>query len=213
VRTMEDISSDSDSGDAGSDIGYDSEGSHYNNVQNHSPNKLFSQFNFPIFNAIHKENYFSYVESRIAPLISAFEDLDYRLNMPLVNYWMGLDIEDETEDTLWPALDYLETKLELYNSEMISRGKHYVDLKRLSNHLFVRRYTMLKLERLSRIEERRWKVEHNHPPADVTEFFNYQHFSAGIVTRMRCPREPLLMWRPGQEELKKKNTDFVVWSV
>jgi hypothetical protein len=212
---LEDISSDEDNDLdlTQSDTGYDSDGSHLNNVRNHYPNQLFSQFTFPIFNSTHKENYFAYAHSKISHLISTFEDLDYRLNMPLVNYWSGLHIEDDTEDTLWPTVDYLETKLELYNSEMLVKGRENVDLKRLSNHLFVRRYTMLTLERLHRIEQRRWRVEHNHPPRHVPDFFNYQKFSAGMILRMRDPKDPVPMWRPGQEELKKRNEDFVVQNI
>jgi hypothetical protein len=62
---MEDISSDEDGWDMTQrDNGYDSDGSHYNNVRNHYPNQLFSKFTFPIFNSSHKENYFAYAHSK-----------------------------------------------------------------------------------------------------------------------------------------------------
>jgi hypothetical protein len=47
----------------------------------------------------------------------------------------------------------------------------------------------------------------------VPDFFNYQKFSAGMILRMRDPKDPVPMWRPGQEELKKRNEDFVVQNI
>jgi hypothetical protein len=178
--------------DSGSD--YDSEGSFSSATVHNTPEDFFSPFNFPIYTPVHKENYYSHCHLLISPLISAFEDLDYRLNMPLVNYWSGLSIKDGKTQTLWSTKRNLESKLESFYRQASNVPLFNIELKRLTNHLFVRRYTMLTLEENVRIND-------NH---------NYQHYDGACVLRKQNCVVPVPLWRPGQE-LRLRSKDFVVY--
>jgi hypothetical protein len=194
--------------DSGSD--YDSEGSFSSATVHNTPEDFFSPFNFPIYTPVHKENYYSHCHLLISPLISAFEDLDYRLNMPLVNYWSGLSIKDGKTQTLWSTKRNLESKLESFYRQASNVPLFNIELKRLTNHLFVRRYTMLTLEENVRINDNRWNVAHSHPPQKVLDFHNYQHYDGACVLRKQNCVDPVPLWRPGQE-LRLRSKDFVVY--
>jgi hypothetical protein len=66
--------------------------------------------------------------------VQAFEDHDYRLNMPLENYWKGVIILDDEEPTLWEVKNGMESRLESM-VQLSQNGFKNLDLLKLTETL------------------------------------------------------------------------------
>jgi exonuclease VII small subunit len=151
------------------------------NCWNANRQSFFSENNFPIFDSMHKEHAFIHRYSKhMTNLVQAFEDHDYRLNMPLENYWKGVTILDDEEPTLWEVKSGMESRIESM-VQLSQNGVRNLDLLKLTEHLYMRRQCLLKLEKIHRLNENRWKSEHEHPPENVLWQVDYPYFNGEKV--------------------------------